>query len=224
MTALSALLVGAALLAVSRGESAVDWKYRLVHDLLSSYQRTIEPGVGQLSTGLMVNCIHFDDEQSQLAVIDTFDTNTWKDPKLQWDPQEYGGLTTIRIPGNQIWTPDTRNYYQMGSHERDGDLNAVITSDGSVMWIPISTYRVYCDKISDSSDLTCKMRIGSWTFDGNQMAIKPFGESDPIDLSNYHEYCPWTITAHSARVVQHKYECCDEPYPSLDIQFTVHKK
>jgi hypothetical protein len=225
MTALPALLLlGAVLVAVSRGETAPDSKYRLKQDLLRHYDRTIEPGIGQLATGLMVNCIRFDDEHPRLAVIDTFDTNTWRDPKLQWDPQAYGGLESIRIPGNQIWTPDTRNYHQMGSVERDSELNAVVTSDGTVLWIPISTYRVYCDQISDSSDMTCKMRIGSWTFDGNQVALKPFADKDPIDLSNYLEFCPWSVTAHSARVVEHKYECCDEPYPSLDVSFTVHKK
>lgn len=30
----------------------------------------------------------------------------WFDHKLQWDPQEYGGMTEIHVPADQIWLPD----------------------------------------------------------------------------------------------------------------------
>ena len=30
----------------------------------------------------------------------------WKDEYLVWNPEEYGGLATIRVPANQLWTPD----------------------------------------------------------------------------------------------------------------------
>ena len=31
---------------------------------------------------------------------------TWKDDFLTWDPSGYDGLTSIRLPVNNIWSPD----------------------------------------------------------------------------------------------------------------------
>ena len=25
---------------------------------------------------------------------------------MQWKPEKYGGITSIRVPPNQVWTPD----------------------------------------------------------------------------------------------------------------------
>uniref|UniRef100_A0A915ABI5 Neurotransmitter-gated ion-channel ligand-binding domain-containing protein n=1 Tax=Parascaris univalens TaxID=6257 RepID=A0A915ABI5_PARUN len=36
----------------------------------------------------------------------------WKDYKLKWDPEEYGGIKDVRFPGgaDQIWRPDILLY------------------------------------------------------------------------------------------------------------------
>lgn len=30
----------------------------------------------------------------------------WTDYKLRWDPEEYGGVSTLYVPSEQIWLPD----------------------------------------------------------------------------------------------------------------------
>ena len=30
----------------------------------------------------------------------------WKDEKISWDPADYNGLSTIRLPCHLIWKPD----------------------------------------------------------------------------------------------------------------------
>ncbi len=27
---------------------------------------------------------------------------------MQWKPEKYGGIQTIRVPPNQVWTPDVK--------------------------------------------------------------------------------------------------------------------
>ena len=34
----------------------------------------------------------------------------WHDFRLMWEPEEYGGLTTIRVPNDLIWKPDLSVY------------------------------------------------------------------------------------------------------------------
>ena len=30
----------------------------------------------------------------------------WNDYKLRWDPEEYGGVSKLHVPSEQIWLPD----------------------------------------------------------------------------------------------------------------------
>lgn len=30
----------------------------------------------------------------------------WLDYKLRWNPEHYGGVTSIRVPSESIWLPD----------------------------------------------------------------------------------------------------------------------
>lgn len=30
----------------------------------------------------------------------------WIDVKLKWNPDDYGGITAIRVPSETIWLPD----------------------------------------------------------------------------------------------------------------------
>jgi len=30
----------------------------------------------------------------------------WKDILLAWEPNDYGGVNTVRVPPSKIWTPD----------------------------------------------------------------------------------------------------------------------
>lgn len=35
----------------------------------------------------------------------------WNDYQLKWKPEKYGGIQTIRVPPNQVWTPDVKQKY-----------------------------------------------------------------------------------------------------------------
>ena len=35
-----------------------------------------------------------------------FVMQVWMDEFMQWDPEEFGGVAKIRLPGESIWTPD----------------------------------------------------------------------------------------------------------------------
>lgn len=37
-------------------------------------------------------------------------TEQWNDDYLYWDPQEYSGITEIRLPTDVVWRPDTYLY------------------------------------------------------------------------------------------------------------------
>ena len=41
-----------------------------------------------------------------LHFIKCFPFQRWNDEILSWDPDEYGAVDVIRLPGEKIWTPD----------------------------------------------------------------------------------------------------------------------
>jgi hypothetical protein len=34
----------------------------------------------------------------------------WHDYSLQWKPEDYGGIESIRVPSVRVWTPDVYLY------------------------------------------------------------------------------------------------------------------
>jgi len=208
--------IGCCLLTVSaKTESAKD---RLTRDLLKEHQPAVDPGNIELEFGVMVICSKFDKFTAALTST-VWEYHSWKDSRLSWNPADYAGVNTLRVPAKLVWTPDTKLYNSLTSFtERDTETNAVLKSDGTVLWIPRATYRIQCQANDDQAN--CKLRVGSWTYDGNNVVLKQHGQ-DAFDLSNYDEACPSVIGTHSAAVVSHTYPCCEEPYPSLDVTFTV---
>ncbi|VDN14962.1 unnamed protein product [Dibothriocephalus latus] len=46
------------------------------------------------------------DEKEQMLTINVWNKITWRDEVLTWNPKDFKGLTSIRLPVNLIWTPD----------------------------------------------------------------------------------------------------------------------
>ena len=49
---------------------------------------------------------YFQDEKNQVMTTNVWLDQEWRDELLTWDPEEFGGITMIRIPCDKIWLPD----------------------------------------------------------------------------------------------------------------------
>ena len=66
----------------------------------------------------------------------------------------------------------------------------------------------------------CNIKLGSWAHDGNIIDLALFNNKENMDLSEfYNGSSPYVVTRHmeGTRVVK-KYDCCEEPYPSLNFR------
>ena len=100
---------------------------RLYDDLLSNYNKLVRP----VSNGTEAVTVHLKLKLSQLIAVvndltkypysnlsflqnlknQIMTTNLWveqfwKDYKLQWNPEEYGGVDMLHVPSDHIWRPD----------------------------------------------------------------------------------------------------------------------
>jgi hypothetical protein len=84
---------------------------RLIRDLLNNYPTIYARPIRNVSESLPVSfgltlTQLFDlGSTGQKMQTNTWKTLIWQDMNLVWDPAEYGGLATVCLPADSIWTP-----------------------------------------------------------------------------------------------------------------------
>ena len=53
----------------------------------------------------------------------------WRDEMLSWDPTQYGGISQIYLPADQIWRPDITLYneYDLVNHKHVNNIKSMNT-------------------------------------------------------------------------------------------------
>ena len=99
--------------------------------------------------------------------------------------------------------------------------NAMVKPTGTVFW-PVPTKLQSSCKVDVTyfpfDDQRCKLKFGSWTYDGFQVDIT--NRSMEVDLVNYVVNGEWELL--DVDIVRNvvTYPCCDEPFP--DVTFYIH--
>ncbi|XP_014305555.1 neuronal acetylcholine receptor subunit alpha-5-like, partial [Myotis lucifugus] len=83
----------------------------LFKDLFQDYERWVRPverlddKIG-IKFGLAISQLVDVDEKNQLMTTNVWLKQEWRDVKLRWNPEDYGGIRAIRVPSDALWTPD----------------------------------------------------------------------------------------------------------------------
>ncbi|XP_059098784.1 acetylcholine receptor subunit alpha-like isoform X2 [Tigriopus californicus] len=208
---------------------------RLYDDLLSNYNKLVRPVVNvsepvtvrlklKLSQLIDVNL------KNQIMTTNLWVEQYWYDYKLQWDPQEYGGVDMLHVPSDHIWRPDIVLYNNAdGNFEVTLATKATLMASGKVEWKPPAIYHSSCEmdvEYFPFDEQTCVMKFGSWTYDGFQVDLRHIDEEYGrpeveigVDLTEFYMSVEWDILEVPAIRNVKYYTCCEEPY--LDITFNV---
>ncbi|CAH1796943.1 unnamed protein product [Owenia fusiformis] len=153
-------------------------------------------------------------------------TFSWKNEFLQWDPRDYGGINIIRVPENKIWTPDVELFNSVRKADMIYDVLTVVSSDGSVTWIPSMAITASCKRLKKTANgrckINCPLKFGSWTYDGNRLNLT--SNSDTVDVSSYVENEDWELVENTQKRHSLSYECCPEPYVDVTGNLTFVEK
>merc|ERR1711860_106688 len=209
---LAAAVIGSC--SATDSETRIDYLGRLKRDLFMDYDKTVIPlakekepvnlALGATAYNLKLN------EKDELDML-VWARLTWDDLRLKWDPKEYHGISVFRIPADQLWIPDIQVYnaieYGPGSWSStfgDSSVNALVYSNGEVLYIPPVNVKVQCSN-----------------------AVTKYNNQNCIDTNDLDPTSPVFITANSctkeAREVKH-YDCCEEPYISIQYDFRVQRR
>lgn len=70
----------------------------------------------------------------------------WTDEFLKWRPSLNGGVQTIIIPSDDIWTPDILHYQSVFEEfETKFETNVEVSYDGSCSWLPPAILYSSCE-------------------------------------------------------------------------------
>uniref|UniRef100_A0A4W3I7N4 Cholinergic receptor nicotinic alpha 3 subunit n=1 Tax=Callorhinchus milii TaxID=7868 RepID=A0A4W3I7N4_CALMI len=200
---------------------------RLLTKLFENYSRYTRP-VENVSEAVTV---YFEVSMSQLVKVDEvnqiMETNLWlkhiwDDYKLRWDPAEFGGVESIRVPCGKIWKPDIVLYNNaVGDFQVEDKTRALLKFNGTVTWKPPAIFKSSC-----RMDVTyfpfdyqnCSIKFGSWTYDKAKIDLALIGST--INLDNLWENGEWVIMDASGFKHDIKYNCCEEVY--ADITYSLY--
>eukprot|EP00095_Tigriopus_kingsejongensis_P002972 maker-scaffold1347_size46067-snap-gene-0.13 protein:Tk02972 transcript:maker-scaffold1347_size46067-snap-gene-0.13-mRNA-1 annotation:"neuronal acetylcholine receptor subunit alpha-7-like" len=177
----------------------------------------------------------------------------WNDERLAWTVNNDSSQPkSIYVDPSQIWTPDITLFNKFNSDspmypERINGhrANAVVTAKGDVIMVPSVGIQAICEDanlVYVWEEQNCTLRFGSWTHDGFEIDMDLFGKANKMDLSyyqrsspiearpdlNFSKYgptlkAPFVKASHLKRV-EKKYECCPEPYVSIDATLTIQRR
>ncbi|XP_017757070.1 PREDICTED: neuronal acetylcholine receptor subunit alpha-7-like, partial [Eufriesea mexicana] len=131
------------------------------------------------------------------AVVILVNAKEWTDYNLQWNESDYGGVKDLRITPNKLWKPDIL-MYNSADEGFDGtyQTNVVVTHNGSCLYVPPGIFKSTC-KIDIAwfpfDDQHCKMKFGSWTYDGTQVDLVLSSETESGDLSDFITNGEWYL-------------------------------
>lgn len=194
---------------------------RLLSNVFHYGHRSANPIVeGQsLSIGLSYLCGRMD-EKEHVLTSRAWARTQWTDPRLQWDPSEYDGITEVRVDPWYIWTPDLVLYNAVESaQDYDWWVNAVVDHNGTVFYVTPTTFKTVCRPSKADKSHRCTLKTGSWTYDSVLLPLKKFGEGfdDKLKIDD----CPYTISNFQSSIESKKYECCKNPYQTFTVTFTI---
>ncbi|XP_057699174.1 neuronal acetylcholine receptor subunit beta-3a [Corythoichthys intestinalis] len=172
----------------------------LLRNLFRGYQKWVRPVKHANDTitvrfGLKISQLVDVDEKNQLMTTNVWLWQEWVDVKLKWNPDEYGGITSLRVPSETIWLPDIV-LYENADGRFEGSLmtKAIVRWDGSITWTPPASYKSSC-----TMDVTffpfdrqnCSMKFGSWTYDGNMVDLVLV--DNYVDRKDFFDNGEWEI-------------------------------
>ncbi|CAF5210588.1 unnamed protein product, partial [Rotaria magnacalcarata] len=104
-------------------------------------------------------------EKEQIVKVNVWLQLRWYDYQMKWNPDRFGRLDSIRVPPDQIWTPDLVLFNNGdGNYEASFKCNIVISSDGNILWIPPAIYKLTCTinvEYFPFDEQTCELRFGT---------------------------------------------------------------
>ncbi|KAL7045518.1 hypothetical protein ACKWTF_002249 [Chironomus riparius] len=204
---------------------------KLKSSLLKNYDRFARPEDASVTTNLYISLtvIHMELHETK-GILEThaWIKLKWTDNKLKWNISDYDNITHFHVSADEIWTPDLTVYNSAEAQIIDhfAKTNKIIYSNGDILWVPTAKFETYCNmdlKIWPFDEQKCEIKIGSWTYNSNQINLK-MDMVTPIDAKSHYNNLEWEVLNGTAERHEKFYSCCPEPYGDVTFYLNFRRR
>ena len=177
----------------------------LFSTLMSNYSKDIRPTSNQdtatevLLSLSIVSVIKLDEVDGILTTGISM-VSYWKDVNMQWEPSDYGNITSLPIRKELLWTPD---FVVFNPAEHTKSLG----KDYEVTYVHANSSGHMKYPLVDVLNTACDVDVTYFPFDVQRclLALMPLGLTHtylnltlkPIDMSRYYENNAWILKSTS---------------------------
>lgn len=212
-------------------------KARLLRDLPLGYDgtRNIPPRKEDrtlIDMGLAVRSVDLNFE-SGLLRTDGWMSLRWTDPRFVWDPQRYGGLTSLTLPFSDVWAPEVilHNsleekfaYRQVKKRKKNRPLFWMLTFNfcvqvglvkhtGEFVYVLSIHAKSSCEPNFDNFPFglqLCQLKFGSWINEHYRVEYR-LGRNETVSLDDFTSPTGWRIVASDAHLESKRHPLFEEP-------------
>ncbi|XP_072013583.1 neuronal acetylcholine receptor subunit alpha-3-like [Amphiura filiformis] len=172
---------------------------------------------------LISQIIEFDEPLQQL-IFHGWLKLVWNDVYLQWEPKQWGNITDVSVFTNKIWKPDITFYENVDEKwESIKDIEASLTSDGTITWFTPTILQVFCKvkvRYFPFDYQRCTITMGSWRHDKSRLDMVALDDDD-ANQNVYDDNGVWTLHKTEMFTKEENFVCCEHPYTLLIVEITM---
>ncbi|KAK0047763.1 neuronal acetylcholine receptor subunit alpha-7-like isoform X1 [Biomphalaria pfeifferi] len=217
------------LLSLLKGSRQGDNERRVLRHLFeeSVYNKLERPVVNEsepinVSFGIILQQIIDVDEKNQIIHTNIWLQMNWTASNLKWNKEDFGNVTSIRVPRSMVWVPDILMYNSASeSFDNTYPTNVVISHTGECLWVPPGMFKSTCAidiTWFPFDDQRCDLKFGSWTYTGQLLNLTQ--DKNGGDTSTFIRNGEWILIGVPVQRNVKRYDCCPEFY--IDLTFTIH--
>ncbi|CAD5206203.1 unnamed protein product [Bursaphelenchus okinawaensis] len=187
---------------------------RLVIDMFQNYNHLIRPtpchnsSVVFVEFGVAMILLINVDEKNQIMQTNVWLTLKWNDCQFNWNPADYRGLESMRVPVHRVWVPDIVLFNNAdGNYEVSYHSNVEVDYRGNVTWVPPAIYKSSCRidvEYFPFDEQTCQLIFGSWTYNSDEVKLKWYMNKKAVELEDYSYSGIWDVMQAPGVLVQDK--------------------
>ncbi|XP_071949199.1 neuronal acetylcholine receptor subunit alpha-6-like [Antedon mediterranea] len=211
---------------IFKGTLGTEEHYELFERLFSNYTSHIRPVYHKdtstnVSMKLFLSQVIHLDERMQTLKSNSWLTLIWIDEYLRWRPENYNGITNLKVPSSKIWMPDITLYNNAGGNYYNfmEDRVVIVTYEGVITWASPMIFTTYC-KINVNAfpfdKQTCTLKFGPWQYEKSSVGIK----GSDGDISVFDSDGQWDMVNISFKDEEEEYP--DDPGKKFtDVEYEV---
>lgn len=178
-------------------------KTKLHRNLFTNYEKEFQPGENQfIPTELnfsfyMRNLKEFQESYGEMGVVGSLGVE-WKDVRLTWNPQSYGGdLNQTSVFVQDIWTPYLvlMNPYEEITPILSGGFSCEVWYNGYVLCLPPpNIFEALCTadvRLYPFDSKICKLQLYVSGYHSSDLDVQP--RSQTFNLEMYEGNGPWSM-------------------------------